>query len=33
MWTNQTRIDDDIQDEIQGPKTAIKWVGDKLLGI
>ena len=28
MWTTQAQIDEDIQDEIQELKTAIKWVGD-----
>ena len=30
MWATQAQIDEDIQDEIQELKTAIKWVGDQL---
>ena len=28
MWATQAHIDEDIQEEIQELKTAIKWVGD-----
>ena len=31
MWVTQAQIDEDIQDEIQELKTAIKWVGDQLI--
>ena len=30
MWATRAQIDEDIQDEIQELKTAIKWVGDQL---
>ena len=30
MWATQAQIDEEIQDEIQELKTAIKWVGDQL---
>ena len=30
MWATQAQIDENIQDEIQELKTAIKWVGDQL---
>ena len=33
MWAAQAQIDEDMQDEIQELKTAIKWVGDKLLDV
>ena len=33
MWTTQAQIDEDIQDEIQELKTAIKWVGDQLIDV
>ena len=28
MWATLAQIDEDIQDEIQELKTAIRWVGD-----
>ena len=28
MWATEAQIDEDIQDEIQELKTAIKWAGD-----
>ena len=31
MLATQDQIDEDIQDEIQELKTAIKWVGDQLI--
>ena len=33
MWATQARIDEDIQNEIQALKTAIKWVGDQLTDV
>ena len=33
MWATQARIDEDIQNEIQELKTAIRWVGDQLIGV
>ena len=30
MWATQAQIDEEVQDEIQKLKTAIKWVGDQL---
>ena len=33
MWATQARIDEDIQNEIQELKTAIKWVGDQLIDV
>ena len=30
MWATQAQVDEDIQEEIQELKTAIKWVGDQL---
>ena len=33
MWATQAQIDEDIQDEIQELKTAIKWVGDQLIDL
>ena len=33
MWATQAQIDEDIQDEIQELKTAIKWVGDQLIDV
>ena len=33
MWATQAQIDENIQDEIQELKTAIKWVGDQLKDI
>ena len=33
MQATQAQIDEDIQDEIQELKTAIKWVGDQLIDI
>ena len=29
MWATQAQIDEDIQDEIQELKIAIKWVRDQ----
>ena len=31
MWVTQAQVDEDIQEEIQELKTAIKWVGDQLI--
>ena len=33
MWATQAQIDEEIQDEIQELKTAIKWVGDQLIDL
>ena len=33
MWATQAHIDEDIQDEIQELKTAIKWVGDQWIDL
>ena len=33
MWTTQTQINEEIQDEIQEIKIAIQWVGDKLMDL
>ena len=33
MWATQAQIDEDIQDEIQGLKTAIKWVADQFTDV
>ena len=33
MWAIQAQIDEDIQDEIQELKTAIKGVGDQLIDV
>ena len=33
MWATQSQIDEDIQEEIQELKTAIKWVGDQLIDV
>ena len=33
MWATQARIDEDIQDEIQELKTAIRWVGDQWIDV
>ena len=33
MWATQSQIDEDIQEEIQELKTAIKWVGDQLTDV
>ena len=33
MLATQSRIDEDIQNEIQELKTAIKWVGDQLIDV
>ena len=33
MWATQAQIDEDIQDEIQELKTAIKWAGDQLTNV
>ena len=30
IWATQAQVDEDIQEEIQELKTAIKWVGDQL---
>ena len=30
LWATQAQIDEEVQDEIQELKTAIKWVGDQL---
>ena len=33
IWATQAEVDEDIQEEIQELKTAIKWVGDQLIGL
>ena len=33
MWATQAQIDEDIQDEIQELKTAIRWTGDQLTDV
>ena len=33
MWATQAQIVEDIQDEIQELKTAIKWAGDQLTDV
>ena len=33
MWATQAQIDEDIQDEIQELKTAVKWIGDQLTDV
>ena len=33
MWATQAQIHEDIQDEIQELKTAIRWVGDQLTDV
>ena len=33
MWATQAQIDEDIQDEIQELKTAIKWFGEQLIDV
>ena len=33
MWATQAQIGEDIRDEIQELKTAIKWVGDQLIDL
>ena len=33
MWATQAQIDQEIQDEIQELKTAVKWVGDQLIDL
>ena len=33
MWATQAQIGEDIRDEIQELKTAIKWVGDQLIDV
>ena len=33
MWATQAQIDEDIQEEIQELKTAIKLVGDQLTAV
>ena len=33
MQATQAQIDEDIQDEIQKLKTAIKWVGNQLTDV
>ena len=32
-WVTQAQIDEDIQDEIQELKTAIRWVRDQLIDV
>ena len=33
MWAVQAQLDEEVQDEIQKLKTAIKWVGDQLIDL
>ena len=33
MWATQVQINEEIQDEIQELKTAIRWVGDQLIDV
>ena len=33
IWATQTQIDEEIQEEIQELRTAIKWVGDQLTDV
>ena len=33
MWATQAQIDEDIQEEPQELRTAIKWVGDQLIDV
>ena len=33
MWATQAQIDEDIQNEIQELKTAVKWVRDQLIDV
>ena len=33
MWATQAQVDEDIQEEIQELKRAIKWVGDQLIDL
>ena len=33
MWATQAQIVEDIQDEIQELKTAIRWIGDQLTDV
>ena len=33
MWATQSQIDEDIQEEIQELKTAIKWVADQFTDV
>ena len=33
MQATQAQIDEDMQDEIQELKTAIRWVGDQLIDV
>ena len=33
MQATQAQIDEDIQDEIQELKTAIRWIGDQLIDV
>ena len=33
MWATQAQIDEEVQDEIQELKTAIRWVGDQLIDV
>ena len=33
MWATQAQIVEDIQDEIQELKTAIRWIGDQLIDV
>ena len=33
MWTTQTKVLQDIQEEIQELRTSIEWVGDQLIDV
>ena len=33
MWATQAQVDEDIQEEIQELKTAIKCIGDQLIDL
>ena len=33
MWTTQTKVLQDIQEEIQELRTSIEWVGDRLIDV
>ena len=33
LWATQAQIDEEVQDEIQELKTAIKWVRDQLIDL
>ena len=33
LWATQAQIDEEVQDEIQELKTAVKWVGDQLIDL